>query len=91
MILFFINIFLFLLPLGMVESLGFFSIPVHIVIGFTFGMIQSIAESMQAPFENKSNDTPVFSICRTIEKNLLEMLENETLPEPYKEDEGILM
>lgn len=87
----FINIFLFLLPLGMVGSLGYFSILVHIAIGFTFGMIQSIAESMQNPFDNKPNDIPMFSICRTIERNLLEMKGKKSLPEQYKEEDGVLM
>ena len=87
----FINIFLFLLPLGMVESLGFFSIPIHVAIGFTFGMIQSIAESMQDPFENKQNDIPLFSISRTIERNLLEMMDEEKIPAPYEAEDGVLM
>lgn len=87
----FINLFLFLLPLGIAESLGYFSIPIHIAIGFTFGMIQSIAESMQNPFDNKPNDIPMFSICRTIERNLLEMIGNKDLPEHYKEQDGVLM
>lgn len=87
----FINIFLFLLPLGMVETLGYYIIPIHMAIGFTFGMIQSIAESMQAPFDNKPNDIPIFSICRTIERNLLEMSGCEKLPEPYAAKDGVLM
>lgn len=87
----FVNIFLFLLPLGMVKSLGYFCIPIHLVIGFTFGMIQSVAESMQSPFENKPNDIPLFSICTTIERNLLEMLDIESLPKPYKAEKNILM
>lgn len=87
----FINIFLFLLPLGMVSSLGYYTIPVSIAIGFTFGMIQSIAESMQDPFENKPNDTPIYAICRTIERNLLEMMGNKDLPETIKAKDGVLM
>jgi putative membrane protein len=87
----FINTFLVLLPLGMVTSLGYFSIPIHIAVGFTFGMIQSIAESMQDPFENRPNDVPIFSICRTIERNLLEMAGLENLPESYESKDGVLM
>ena len=75
----------------MVDSLGYYSIPVHIAIGFTFGMIQSIAESMQSPFDNKPNDIPMFSICRTVERNLLEMMGDENLPDTIKDEEGVLM
>ena len=87
----FINTFLTLLPLGMVSSLGYFSVPIHITIGFTFGMIQNIAESMQAPFENRPNDIPIFSISRIIERNLLEMTEAKVLPKVYASKDGVLM
>lgn len=87
----FINIFLFLLPLGMVDSLGYFAIPIHIAIGFTFGMIQSIAEAMQDPFENKPNDIPIYAICRNIERNLLEMIGSDSLPKPLNAVDGVLM
>lgn len=87
----FINIFLFLLPLGMVESLGYFAIPIHIAIGFTFGMIQSIAEAMQDPFENKPNDTPIYAISRGIERNLLEMMGSEDIPKALEAKDGVLM
>ena len=54
-------------------------------------MIKSIAESMQDPFDNKPNDIPVFALSRTIERNLLEMIGNEDLPEPVKVIDGVLM
>ncbi|MGB0851323.1 MAG: bestrophin family ion channel, partial [Bacteroidia bacterium] len=87
----FIVIFLILLPLGLVSHLGYLSIPVHLAIGFTFGMIQGIAESMQNPFDNKPNDIPMFSICRTVERNLLEMMGKSELPEPIQATDGVLM
>lgn len=54
-------------------NLGYFIIPVQAAIGFTFGMIQTIAEAMQNPFDNKPNDISMFAISRTIERDLLEI------------------
>lgn len=87
----FINMFLLLLPLGIVGSLGYYLVPIIVAIGFTFGMIQNIAESMQNPFDNKANDVPLFAMCRTIERDLLEMTGEPNLPEPIKAERGILM
>lgn len=87
----FINIFQFLLPLGMAVPMGYLSIPVHMVVGFTFGMIQEIARSMQDPFEDHPNSIPMNSICRSIERNILELLGNKELPEPLKPVKRILM
>ncbi len=49
-------------------------------------VLKALSES-----ENKPNDIPIFSICRTAERNLLEMMENKNLPEQYKEQNGVLM
>lgn len=87
----FINMFLFMLPLGMIKELGYFAIPIQVAVGFTFGMIQNIVESMQDPFENKPNDIPVSSISRSIEINLLEMIGEDKLPEPIQAKNGVLM
>ena len=87
----FINMFLILLPLGLTDTLGYYTIPIQVAIGFTFGMIQNISESMQNPFDNKPNDIPIFAISRTIERDLLEIIEEKNLPSPIKANQGILM
>jgi len=87
----FVNLFLALLPLGLVPIIGFFTIPIHFAIGFTFGMIQRIAEDMQDPFEGTQNDTAMFTISRGIEQNLLEMMGEKNLPEAYPVKDGAVM
>lgn len=54
-------------------------------------MIHNIALSLQAPFENKPTDVPVFSISRKIERDLLEMIGEEKIPEEWPEENGVLM
>ena len=87
----FINLFLALLPFGLVPVIGFFTLPVHFSIGFTFGMIQRIAEDMQDPFEGTQNDTAMFTMSRGIEQNLLEMMGEKELPEAYPVKDGVMM
>lgn len=87
----FINLFLLLLPLGLVEHLGYYTVLAQTAVGFTFGMIQNIAVLMQDPFENKPNDTPMFALSRTIEINLLEMCGETELPEKKQPVNGVLM
>jgi len=87
-----IMIFMVLLPFGMVESVGILVIPITLVVILFFSMIDIIARFMQDPFENKPTDTPMSTICRTIEINLLQMTNVTDTPEPLKPDaRGILM
>ena len=67
-------------------------IPITLVVILFFSMIDIIARFMQDPFENKPTDTPMSTICRTIEINLLQMTNVTDTPEPLKPDaRGILM
>ena len=87
-----IFIFMLLLPFGMIEAVGIFVIPITFVVVFFFAIIDSIAKYMQDPFEDRSTDTPMNSICRTIEINLLHQIGEHNVPESIKPDaKGILM
>jgi putative membrane protein len=86
----FINIFLVLLPLGLVEFMGYYTVIAQTAIGFTFGMIMNISHLMQDPFENKANDTPILALSNTIEMNLMEMI-GEEVPTKLVAKNGVLM
>ena len=87
-----IFIFMVILPFGMVGEVGVFSIPITTIVVFFFMMIEGIARYLQDPFENRPADTPMTSICRTIEINLLEMVGQAEVPAKISPDErGILM
>ncbi|UTW63876.1 hypothetical protein KFE98_06990 [bacterium SCSIO 12741] len=88
---FFIIIFVAILPFGLLEYLGYFTTLVTLVIGFTFFMIEAIAVFMQDPFENRPNDTPMTAISRTIEINIRQMLGETELPEAVKPENGVLL
>ena len=55
-------------------------------------MLENIAFSLQDPFLNRESDIPMTALCRTIEINLLELIEADEIPSPIKPDKnGILM
>jgi putative membrane protein len=48
--------------------------------------MEQIGEASENPFDNGLNDTPISTICRNIEIDILEMLGETDLPpklEPY--------
>ncbi len=73
-----VNFFLFLLPLSLVGILGVFEIPIVITIAASFLLIEKMAIHLQDPFENKPTDTPVTTIARNIERDLRQMLDDDT-------------
>lgn len=54
-------------------------------------LLEKIAYQIQDPFENQPTDTAVTSIARTIEINLKELIEDETIPEPFKPEKFYIM
>lgn len=87
-----ITIFMIMLPYGMLFSTGPFVILICMIVNFFFLMIESIAFSLQSPFQNSANDTPMSALSRTIEINLLEMIDAPNIPAPLQPDKkGVLM
>ncbi|MGB0870807.1 MAG: bestrophin family protein [Flavobacteriales bacterium] len=88
----FIHIFIFALVIAMSDVVSisnhikwiFDSILVLIII-LPFLLLEKTAYHIQDPFENRPMDTPTSAISKTIERNLLELID-EKLPE--QEDES---
>lgn len=53
--------------------------------------IDSLGHMLKDPFENQPSDTPMTSLCVTIERDLREMLGETELPEPVRPHGGVLM
>lgn len=94
----FVGIFIFLLPLGMVaefHKLGDFgawlSIPFSTMVGWVFIMMELVGDYSENPFEGMGNDIPMLSLCRVIEIDLVEMLDEEDVPQPIEAVNGVLM
>ncbi len=86
----FMWIFLILLPFGLVETQDYFTIFYTFLIAFTFFIIDNVGTVMEDPFENKTNDIPLTAMCRTIEIDLRQMMEEKNIPSPIQPINGVL-
>jgi ion channel-forming bestrophin family protein len=90
-------LFIALLPFGVIEYFGAFEVPLVVAISACFLLIEKMAIHLQDPFENKPTDTPMTTISKSIEKNLLQMYglyESHQRPQrppftPKKEEENL--
>ncbi len=94
----FVILFALLLPFGM---LGFFTseymtqyswlmIPLSVLIAGVFIVMERTGAANEDPFENRSTDVALTSICNTIERNLKEALGESDLPEKLGPVDGYL-
>ncbi len=95
--LWFIKIFVLLLPLGMLhefdnfgEHLVWLNVPFSVLSGWIFTTMERIGEASESPFEGSANDVPITAISRTIEIDLLEMFGTTDIPTPLKPHNNIL-
>lgn len=88
----FIWLFVVSFTLVISQSAGIYSIFLGWLIGFVFVSTQINGMSLVDPFDNNSSGVPLNQITRTIEINLLQMLNETEIPEPIKaiNDEYIL-
>ncbi|MFC0408941.1 bestrophin family protein [Roseomonas elaeocarpi] len=87
---FFVHVFCVLLPVGLVESLGFYTPLASFVVGFMLLAIEQIGDDIQDPFENTVNDVPLTAICRTIEIDLLQSIGDMNTPPPARPEHDVL-
>ncbi len=69
-----IYVFTTLLPFGLSELSIIFEILLTVLLPVIFITFEKTAIIMQDPFENIPTDTPMTTICNTIEKNINEMI-----------------
>jgi ion channel-forming bestrophin family protein len=93
----FVCIFVFLLPFGIVgefSKLGdayvWLSVPVGVLIGWIYVVMEMIGDYSENPFEGLPNDIPMLSICRTIEIDLLQMIGEKDIPKAIQAKKNVL-
>jgi ion channel-forming bestrophin family protein len=74
-----VYIYCFLLPFGLMDSIGWMTPLIVVFIGYTFIALDAIVNEIEEPFGEAPNDLPLTTICHTIETSLLEML-GQTAP-----------
>ncbi|MEZ4911580.1 MAG: bestrophin family ion channel [Saprospiraceae bacterium] len=77
---------------GLDYSMTWLIVPITLLVGFVFAAIDKSGSATEDPFENQMSDTPMTSICITIERDLRQMLGEKEIPAALVPDEnGILM
>jgi len=83
-----------LIPFSLIESDQHFDIVAMVTetfLAFIFVTIERLGAELRDPFENRINDTPMSSLCRTIEIDLRQQLGETSLPPPIEPINGVLM
>lgn len=75
-----VDAFCWLLPLGLVGSLGLMTPIASTLISFTFIAADLMSREIANPFENTIHDTPMTALSRTIELNLTEQMKLDDRP-----------
>lgn len=91
-------IFAALIPFGLLDifidanaNIAWAAIPFSALIIWVFFLMEKIGDYSENPFEGSYNDIPITSIARTIEIDLLEMINDKNIPPALKSDNGFLM
>ena len=71
-------LFFVLLPFSLLEIFGLMTIPMVVAIGMVYFLIEKMAVHLQDPFENKPTDTPMTSICFTVERDLKQVINDSS-------------
>ena len=94
----FVYLFILLLPFGLLHEFASMNagfswlvIPLSVVIGWIFTSMEQAGDTSEDPFAYGINDVPMTAICRQIEIDLLEMLGEQTLPQPVTAREYVLL
>ena len=83
-----------LIPFSLIESEQHFDVVAMVtetLLSFIFVTIERLGAELRDPFENRINDTPMSTLCRTIEIDLRQQLGQTSLPPPLIPLKGVLM
>ena len=94
----FVRVFMFLLPLGLLDvfsaqidaagtalGLALAGLPMALsscLISWVFVTMEGVGDASEDPFERSLNDVPMNALCRTIERDLRQLLGESEVPEP---------
>ena len=75
-------LYCFLLPFGLVDSIGFMTPFVVAIVAYTFFGLDALGDEIEEPFGLDPNDLPLDAICRAIEIDLRGALRDAHVPAP---------
>jgi len=91
----FVRIFVVLLPFFLIRTLAadgvaWLTIPLTGVIAFLYTTVERTGAVNEDPFENRITDVPLTAYCREIERDLLALLGETSLPPRLEPQDGYL-
>ncbi|MEO1337559.1 MAG: bestrophin family protein [Myxococcota bacterium] len=82
----------FLFPMAIVDQLGWFTVPISLLVTLSFALISEVGRVLEDPFTMFYNGLPLTAMAKTIERNVLEAAGAKELPDiPTVDSRGILM
>jgi len=75
-------LYCFLLPFGLVDTIGYSTPLVSAIVAYTFFGLDALGDEIEEPFGASDNDLPLDALCRTIEIDALMALGAAELPPP---------
>jgi putative membrane protein len=82
----FISAYAVLLPCGLMESFGWTTVPITMLVFFALLGIELMGEEIEDPFGLDCNDLPTGDIAHTIKRNVFELLEDRTPSGEHKKE-----
>ena len=71
----FIFVYVMTMPLGLIGTFGYWSVPISVFALYIFGSLELLAEEIEEPFGHDASDLPLDALCETMERNVRELLE----------------
>lgn len=65
-------------------------IPLTIAVTLVIGFANKAGEIMEDPFENRIHDIPMSALCNTIERDMLQQLGSERVPEKLPAEDNVV-
>lgn len=81
-----VYVYCFLLPFGLVDSIGWMMPVIVVFIGYAFMALDAIVAEIEEPFGTSPNDLGLNAMSHTIEIALLEMA-GDDVPAPEKNND----
>jgi putative membrane protein len=75
-------LYCFLLPFGLVDTIGYLTPIVSAIVAYTFFGLDALGDELEEPFRASDNGLPLDALCRTIEIDLRAALGDRDLPPP---------
>lgn len=84
-------VYCFLLPFGLVDSIGVMTPFVVLIVTYTFFGLDAVGDEIEDPFGRMAHHLPLDALCRTVEINLLEALGVAERPAPLEPVDNVLL